>query len=225
MVLFFTDHFLLIIQFTKNGVYTSDMSSQRGTYNTRQIQTGPITSALTYRTMGSPYNHTTNDMDPSPLSQANQPINILPGGVTVTQNEADVTAVPTSSRSHHTSQIHDTMVSHSPRSVQGCHIVPSAFSTPQYKPKAFQESTTDLEAENHLNQQKLTSGTGDHHSDENLSISDNFTVNNTQKGIDTAKYQESATNINAAVNSPRNGFEELGPDDLSGDDSTFDGDD
>ena len=77
----------------------------------------------------------------------------LPGGVTVTQHEADVTAVPTSiSRSHHISHIHDTVVSHSPRNMQGCHIVPSAFSTPQYKTKAFQDSVSDPKAEIQLNQ-------------------------------------------------------------------------
>ena len=180
--------------------------------------------------MASPFKYNATDMNQPPLIPSNQAINILPGGVTVTQNEADITAVPTStSRAHHSSPFHDVLVPHSPGNVPGCHIAQSAFSAPQYKSKPFEERANDGEIENQLARQTTITDSSGHRQNGNFSVPDaNFTKSDTQKGVDcndTTTSDERATNMGGQVSSPHEDFEELGPDDLSGDDSAFDGED
>ena len=209
--------------------FITAVSSQRSLYSSRDLESAPIPAAVTYRNMASPFNYNATDMNQPPLIPSNQAINILPGGVTVTQNEADITAVPTStSRAHHNSPFHDALVPHSPGNVPGCHIVQSAFSVPQYKSKPFQERADDGEIENQMGRQTTINDTSNTRQNGNLSVSDtNFIASGTPKGMDCndTTSDERVTNMSGQVSSPHEDFEELGPDDLSGDDSTFDGED
>ena len=147
----------------------------------------------------------------------------------MTQNEADVTAVPAStSRAHHNSPFHDVLVPHSPGNVPGCHMVQSAFSAPQYKSKPFEERPNDGEIEDQMTRQTTISDTSRHRQNGNFSVSDaNFSATDTQKGVDCndTGNDERVTNMSGQASSPQEDFEELGPDDLSGDDSAFDGED
>ena len=204
------------------------MSGQRDLHSSNDLHntTSMVTSASAYRNMMSSYGYNgSNDLNqPSPsLVQSN--VNLLPGGVTVTQNEGDVTVIPsTSTTANHNSYHHDVMVSHSSGNLPRNHIAQSAFSIPQFKSKSFDEPSSPDHNEAQVHREPITSHLQESHlpiPEGHFNGNDN---NNMASRADPIRNEDHVPNVPCHVENQPGDFEEIGPDDLSGDDSTFEAD-